>query len=438
MRILPADPNVRPPRAAPENLTGPGDIRVQRRRVNLGRVRVGEVRLREPATRRDILRTAYQRPSPTAPAYPASRFAAEPTSGRRTRRRLRWAEFIFLVLGLLGVGTWGWFYAQSKVFQAYQSWRLDQLVKRRPAELRALVEKYLAEIGIEGTKESPPPTVAPASPMIPSPSPPPPLPVGSLIGRIEIPRLALSTIVLEGDSSRILRKAAGHIPGTALPGAAGNVAIAAHRDTFFRALRNVHQGDLIALDTTTGVYRYKVDSTRIVDPNDVGVLKPLKHPSLTLVTCYPFYYVGSAPKRYIVQARQIRPQLTSQTDTSNDPAPMASVESSIKLPLTEVSARAIEESDRPATSNHQFHQVRAANSFARRPMPHRAGRSAKGISIRAQSKWSDQQDSVAAAEFSDPPANARNKPRALRRRALAVRKRLASWFRSFPAAHASQ
>ena len=127
---------------------------------------------------------------------------------------------------------------------------------------------------------------------------------GDIIGRIEIPRIHVSVIVLEGSDSRILRVAAGHVPGTALPGTIGNVGIAAHRDTFFRPVREIRSNDMITLTTSHGVFRYRVDGTEIVDPNDVQVLHRTEDAELTLVTCYPFYYVGSAPKRFIVHARQ--------------------------------------------------------------------------------------------------------------------------------------
>jgi sortase A len=94
----------------------------------------------------------------------------------------------------------------------------------------------------------------------------------------------------------------GHIPGTALPGEDGNIVLAAHRDTFFRPLRNIQKGDEIALTTWNGAFRYRVESIQVVGPDDVGVLQPTSLPTLTLVTCYPFYFVGSAPKRFIVRA----------------------------------------------------------------------------------------------------------------------------------------
>ncbi len=125
-----------------------------------------------------------------------------------------------------------------------------------------------------------------------------------VIGRLEIPRLNVSTVVIEGDDNHVLRLGAGHVPGTALPGADGNVGIAAHRDTFFRPLRNIAADDRITLKTAHGEYHYVVDSTQIVRPDDVAVLRATARPELTLVTCYPFYYVGSAPLRFVVHARQ--------------------------------------------------------------------------------------------------------------------------------------
>jgi sortase A len=128
---------------------------------------------------------------------------------------------------------------------------------------------------------------------------------GSLIGRIEIPRLGLSVIVVEGVDRLILRRSVGHIPGTALPGQPGNVGISGHRDTFFRPLRNIRQDDIITLTTLLGEYRYRVVSTKVVSPSDVAVLDPSENEILTLVTCYPFYFVGRAPGRFIVRAERV-------------------------------------------------------------------------------------------------------------------------------------
>jgi LPXTG-site transpeptidase (sortase) family protein len=128
---------------------------------------------------------------------------------------------------------------------------------------------------------------------------------GEVLGRIEIPRLEVSALLLEGIEDATLRHGAGHIPGTAGFEQPGNVGIAAHRDSFFRGLRNVRKGDKVQLTTLDGRFDYSVDWTQIVDPSNVGVLAPTGAPELTLVTCYPFYYVGSAPQRFIVRAHRV-------------------------------------------------------------------------------------------------------------------------------------
>jgi len=127
----------------------------------------------------------------------------------------------------------------------------------------------------------------------------------ALIGRIEVRRVGLSAMVVEGTTTRALRRAAGHIANTGMPGVPGNVGMAAHRDTFFRPLRNIRKNDIITLTTVGAEYRYRVVSTKVVDPGDVTVLNPSDDEILTLVTCYPFYFVGSAPERFVVRAERI-------------------------------------------------------------------------------------------------------------------------------------
>lgn len=139
---------------------------------------------------------------------------------------------------------------------------------------------------------------------VPAGSALPPLSDG-LVGRIEIARLGVSVIVTEGTSSKTLRRAAGHIEGTSLPGQPGNIGISAHRDTFFRPLRNIRTDDVVKLTTLAGAYEYRVVSTKIVKPEDVTVLAASGSEVLTLVTCYPFYFVGSAPERFIVRAERV-------------------------------------------------------------------------------------------------------------------------------------
>jgi LPXTG-site transpeptidase (sortase) family protein len=130
-------------------------------------------------------------------------------------------------------------------------------------------------------------------------------PRGEWVARLEVPAVGLSATVLEGSDDRTLARGAGRIEETALPGESGNVGIAGHRDTTFRPLRRVAVGDSVRLTTIDRIYEYRVTSTTIVGPQDVHVLDPTKHPTLTLVTCYPFTYIGNAPKRFIVKAELV-------------------------------------------------------------------------------------------------------------------------------------
>ena len=125
---------------------------------------------------------------------------------------------------------------------------------------------------------------------------------GVLLGRLEAPSIKLSTAVLEGSDDATLSRGSGHIEDTPFPGQPGNVGIAGHRDTTFRALRNIHVGDTLEYTTADRRYRYRISKTMIVGPDDVYVLDPTPGPALTLVTCYPFEFVGHAPRRFIVRA----------------------------------------------------------------------------------------------------------------------------------------
>ena len=129
---------------------------------------------------------------------------------------------------------------------------------------------------------------------------------GDLMGKLEIPRLRLSVMVMEGVADKTLRLGGGHIPGTAYPGGPGNSGFAAHRDTFFRKLRNVRKDDVIRFTTRSHTFSYRVASTAIVDPVDNRVLLPTSGETITLVTCFPFSYVGPAPKRFVVHATRAR------------------------------------------------------------------------------------------------------------------------------------
>jgi sortase A len=125
------------------------------------------------------------------------------------------------------------------------------------------------------------------------------------IGRLEIPRLGLSAIVAEGDDEDTLKVAVGHLPDTPLPWQDGNTALAGHRDTFFRPLRRIQLGDDIRFATRQGSFRYRVTRHTVVNPDDVWVLDASRHAALTLITCYPFDFVGPAPKRFVVHAERI-------------------------------------------------------------------------------------------------------------------------------------
>lgn len=128
---------------------------------------------------------------------------------------------------------------------------------------------------------------------------------GDPIGEIEIPRLGLTVMVAQGDSPAILQRGVGHVATTALPGTPGNVVLAGHRDTFFRPLRGVHVGDAITVRTGDGEFTYLVSSTAVVQPTAVEVLEPTAEPTLTLITCFPFSFLGSAPERFVVRARAV-------------------------------------------------------------------------------------------------------------------------------------
>jgi len=181
---------------------------------------------------------------------------------------MRWLERLLLVVGIVALG----WYAAVKV-----------AATREQAALSNELEVARAAV-------SPAPETTDVAPM-------------ALVGRLEVPRLNMSAIAREGVDVRTLRSAVGHVPGTALPGAEGNAAFAAHRDTFFGPLKDVRKGDEVLVTTRDGIHRYIVTSTSIVDPSDVSVLRPTGGKTLTLVTCYPFDYIGSAPSRFIVHAR---------------------------------------------------------------------------------------------------------------------------------------
>jgi sortase A len=212
-------------------------------------------------------------------------------------------EWFFLLSGLAAIDAYIWINTNEVLYQAYADWAFDQQLRALTPSIRGFVADELRTLfGRDRSRvES---TELPAKIELPTPKPvdTTPLTRSAVIGRLEIPNLHLTAMVREGADSRTLRHAVGHIPGTALPGRAGNIVLAGHRDTLFRVLRNIQMNDAIELQTERGTYRYVVESTSIVGPRDVRVLESSGGQSLTLVTCYPFYFVGSAPKPFIVHA----------------------------------------------------------------------------------------------------------------------------------------
>ena len=173
---------------------------------------------------------------------------------------------VLLVGGLLALGYVAYVVADAKAYQVVEQRRFEQ-ARDDNAETPAVVE-------------------------------------GSPIGEMQIPRLEFTAVVVQGDSSAILRRAVGHLADTAMPGESGNVVLAGHRDTFFRPLQQVRAGDVIMLRTRNGSFEYEVESTAVVRPTDVQVLQPTSTRTLTLITCFPFSYLGPAPDRFIVRARE--------------------------------------------------------------------------------------------------------------------------------------
>jgi sortase A len=186
--------------------------------------------------------------------------------GETARILIAWASFAFVLGGVIAVSYAGYAVLYS---QAYQTIELRRFERKSP-----LAEPHL-------------------------------LNVGEVIGEIQIPRLGVKAVIVQGDAPVLLNRAVGHIPMTALPGEWGNVALAGHRDRLFRPLRQIRQGDTIVLETAGGSFTYEVDSTFVVQSTAVGVLQPSSANELTLITCFPFDYVGHAPKRFIVRGREI-------------------------------------------------------------------------------------------------------------------------------------
>ena len=139
---------------------------------------------------------------------------------------------------------------------------------------------------------------------------------GAPIGELVIPRVRLSSIVLHGSDAQTLRHGPGHLENTPVPGEHGNVAIAGHRDTFFRQLREVKMGDDVFMNTPRGRFRYQVTSAQVVAPHDISVLDHTDDDVITLITCYPFWVLGPAPNRFVVRATRVEGALPASEPMS--------------------------------------------------------------------------------------------------------------------------
>lgn len=207
---------------------------------------------------------------------------------------LRWSRRLLVLIGILTLGYVGYSLLEARLFQAAQFREFQQALDR--AKLAADGES--PAVGV-------PPPATDSAFSVPGGAPVSATLTDSSLGRIEINAIGLAAMIQEGTDPRTLRRGVGHIPGTALPGQRGNVAITGHRDTFFRPLHRIKENDEITLTTLQGTYTYRVESTQVVNPEDVGVLADSDDAILTLVTCYPFYFVGPAPQRFIVRAQMI-------------------------------------------------------------------------------------------------------------------------------------
>ena len=206
------------------------------------------------------------------------------------RRRLRWLERGALIIGLLCLGLWARAQLRSWAFQSAESKKLATARREVvPAPAGTPGPEVSRERRTRATTKKPAKSARPVA----------------AIGRIEIPRLRIQAMVAEGTDARTLDLAVGHIASTAPPGSPGNCGLAGHRDTFFSGLGGVRAGDLVRFSSRERTYTYEVQWSRVVDPDRVDTLDPTPVPSLTLVTCYPFTYVGRAPQRFVVRARQV-------------------------------------------------------------------------------------------------------------------------------------
>jgi sortase A len=251
-------------------------------------------------------------------SYNSRRLAKASIEDTPTRSPFPWIRALCLSVGLACIGYYAFTLADDFVYQRYENWAFDQHMAGRQAKVWSWLMETTPLGAWTGYKQ--PATAKSSEPQQPAESRPAPsvpqVGYGFMLGRVVIPRLGLRSIVREGADENTLRRAVGHVPSTQMAGAVGNFAIAAHRDTLFRALKDIKLGDRVSFESPQGTFDYKVVSTKVVKPSDVSVLEPRGDQKLlTMITCYPFYYVGSAPKRFIVTA-----QLDNSTSLSSNVA----------------------------------------------------------------------------------------------------------------------
>ena len=207
---------------------------------------------------------------------------------------LRWSRIVLLFIGILALSYCSFVLLDSKIYQAYQSRQFEKArsnlkpVTKGSDDIRPLPLLPPAEQANRARTASLSTTGRGRT----------------SLGRIEMSRIGLSAMILEGTDEWALRRAVGHIPETALPGETGNVALAGHRDTFFRSLRLIRTDDVITVKTLNGDFQYRVETIAVVPPTDVQVLNASGGRTLTLITCFPFEFVGAAPNRFVVRARE--------------------------------------------------------------------------------------------------------------------------------------
>lgn len=217
---------------------------------------------------------------------------------------------LFLWLGLGCLSYCIYITGMERLNQSYDNWVFEKHIS---GNQDTAVAGYLREhspLGFLVKDASKTPSLQSTSSSQPSAA----IQSNAVLGRLEISRLNLSAMVREGVDTHTLSESVGHVPSTPLPGHSGNFALAAHRDTLFRALKDIKRDDFITFQSQKQTFTYRVQDTHIVKPTDVSVLSSDGREMLTLITCYPFYYVGSAPERFIVRAR-----LVPETSISSAP-----------------------------------------------------------------------------------------------------------------------